>query len=134
MSKDLIKFFKFQKENTDMLTAGEASSHMLAIKEFIEIYFDQYMLAQDDNLNQQSFEFEKRKIVNFLSLMTNILAESNSENRLYDAVIISRLQLSDIKKELNKIKQQTYEEIDSALKKSYSLHSRLQENMKKLSN
>ncbi len=102
MSNDLISYFKAQNDNPYDLTVGEASSHMLALHKFMEGYLDKFVNSLDEKSNQNLIEYEKRKILDFLFMMTNILAESNINNYFYDTTLVSKNQLEDLEKEIIK--------------------------------
>jgi hypothetical protein len=125
MSHDLIAYLKNQNDNVYSLNVGEASSHMLAIHKFIEVYMRNYMESLDNEEDKKSCTYEAKKILDFLSVMTNIIASSNLENYLHDTVLISKSKLEDFGNELCDAENYIKEELNHAILKTSTINHKI---------
>jgi len=96
MTKELINFLKVQNDNAHSLTVDEAASHIIALQNYFETYLSQYIDSIDDNADLIFLELQKKKVINFLSVMRDVLEKSNPRNYLYETILISRDKLSEI--------------------------------------
>jgi hypothetical protein len=104
---------------------GEASSHMLAMHKFIEVYMRNYRESLDNEEDKKSCTYEAKKILDFLSAMTNILASSNLENYLHDTVLISKSKLEDFGNELCDAENYIKEELNLAILKTSTINHKI---------
>ena len=125
MSHDLIAYLKNQNDNVYSLNVGEASSHMLAMHKFIEVYMRNYRESLDNEADQKTCTYEAKKILDFLSVMTNILASSNLENYLHDTVLISKSKLEDFGNELCDAENHIKEELNHAILKTSTINHKM---------
>lgn len=125
MSHDLIHYLKNQNDNVYSLNVGEASSHMLAMHKFIEVYMRNYRESLDNEEDKKSCTYEAKKILDFLSAMTNILASSNLENYLHDTVLISKSKLEDFGNELCDAENYIKEELNLAILKTSTINHKI---------
>lgn len=126
MSHDLIAYLKNQNDNIFSLNVGEASSHMLAMHKFIEVYMRDYRESLDNEADRKSCTHEAKKILDFLSVMTNVLAFSNLENYLKDTVLISKSKLDDLGNELRELEKYLKEEdLNHAILKTSTISQKL---------
>ncbi len=125
MSNDLIAYLKTQNDNVYSLNVGEASSHMLAMYKFIEVYMRNYRESLDNEADQKSCTYEAKKILDFLSVMTNVLASSNLENYLHDTVLISKSKLEDFGNELCEADNHLKEELNRTISKTSTISQKL---------
>jgi len=96
MTKELINFLKVQNDNAYSLTVDEAASHIIALQNYFETYLSQYIDSIGDNADLIFLELQKKKVINFLSVMKDVLEKSNHRNYLYETILISRDKLSEI--------------------------------------
>jgi hypothetical protein len=125
MSHDLIAYLKNQNDNIYSLNVGEASSHMLAMHKFIEVYMRNYGESLDNDIDRKSCAYETKKILDFLSVMTNILASSNLDNYFHDTVLISKSKLEDFGNELCDSEKHIKEELYHAILKTSNINQKL---------
>jgi hypothetical protein len=125
MSNDLIFYLKNQNDNIYSLNVGEASSHMLAMHKFIEVYMKNYRESLDNEEDQKSCTYEAKKILDFLSVMTNILASSNLDNYFHNTVLISKSKLEDFGNELCDAEKNIKEELYHAIRKTSNINRKL---------
>jgi hypothetical protein len=125
MSNDLIAYLKNQNDNVYSLNVGEASSHMLAMHKFIEVYMRNYSESLDNESDQKTCTYEAKKILDFLSVMTSILAASNLENYLHDTVLISKSKLEDFGNELCDAENHIKEELNHAILKTSTINQKI---------
>jgi hypothetical protein len=125
MSHDLIAYLKNQNDNVYSLNVGEASSHMLAMHKFIEVYMRNYGELLVNEAERKSCAYEAKKILDFLSVMTNILASSNLDNYFHDTVLISKSRLNDLGNELRDSENHLKEELYHAILKTSTISQKV---------
>ena len=125
MSHDLIAYLKNQNDNVYSLNVGEASSHMLAMHKFIEVYMRNYGELLVNEADRKSCAYEAKKILDFLSVMTNILASSNLENYFHDTVLISKSRLNDLGNEFRDSENHLKEELYHAILKTSTISQKV---------
>jgi hypothetical protein len=125
MSHDLIAYLKNQNDNVYSLNVGEASSHMLAMHKFIETYMRNYEESLDNDIDRKLCAYESKKILDFLSVMTNILASSNFENYLHDTALVSKSRLDDLANELCDSEKSLKEELNHAILRTSIINQKL---------
>jgi hypothetical protein len=125
MSHDLIAYLKKTNDNVYSLNVGEASSHMLAIHKFMEVYLRNYRESLDDEDEIKSCTYESKKILDFLSVMTNILASSNLNNHFYETVLVSKSRLEDFGNELCDAENSIKEELNYAILKTSTINQKI---------
>jgi len=131
MSHDLISYLKTQNDNPYSLSVGEASSHMLAIHKFMEVYLNEFILKIDNESERKYLHFESQKIQDFLFVMTNILASSNSDNYFHDSILISKSQLEDFKEEISDAERLLKEELYHAIQKTSLINHKISDKLSK---
>lgn len=132
MSNDLIAYLKTQNDNVYSLNVGEASSHMLAMHKFMEGYLRDFSQNLDDESDKNSIYYESKKILDFLSVMTNILASSKLENYFHDTLLVSKSKLHEFRSELCNAENSFKEELNHAILKISVINHKISDKLNEL--